>query len=199
MPPRSSGDFIEPLQLQTLGGRSVEIPSGEAPWVHLQFRRFAGCPICNLHLRSMARRIEEIRQAGIQEVVLFHSSAETMRPFQGDLPFDVVPDPGKVIYRRFGVQASAGSLLHPRAWLAFLRGVAAKTPSSSVRGEGGHWGRPADFLIDGSGRIAACHYGAHADDQWSVDELLALVAAAGEDMGGAHGHEPHTEPRRKAP
>jgi len=24
--------------------------------VHLQFRRFAGCPVCNLHLRSFASR-----------------------------------------------------------------------------------------------------------------------------------------------
>jgi hypothetical protein len=34
---------------------------------------------------------------------------------------------------------------------------------------------PADFLIAGDGRIIACKYGEHADDQWSVNELLSLV------------------------
>jgi hypothetical protein len=33
-------------------------------------------------------------------------------------------------------------------------------------------GLPADFLIAPDGRVRTCKYGAHADDQWSVDELL---------------------------
>jgi hypothetical protein len=33
-------------------------------------------------------------------------------------------------------------------------------------------GLPADFLIATDGRVRACKYGEHADDQWSVDELL---------------------------
>jgi hypothetical protein len=41
---------------------------------HLQFRRFAGCPICSLHLQSVAARHREIAAAGIREVVLFHST-----------------------------------------------------------------------------------------------------------------------------
>jgi hypothetical protein len=39
-----------------------------------------------------------------------------------------------------------------------------------------HLGKPADFLIDPDGTIKACKYGAHADDQWSVDEMLDLAA-----------------------
>jgi hypothetical protein len=42
----------------------------------------------------------------------------------------------------------------------------------------GHMGLPADFLIDCDGRLLATKYGRHADDQWSVDELLDLVGAA---------------------
>jgi hypothetical protein len=30
-------------------------------------------------------------------------------------------------------------------------------------------------LISPDGRIAACHYGHHASDQWSVDEVIALA------------------------
>lgn len=129
------------------------------------------------HLRGMARRIEEIEAAGIHEVVLFHSEPETMRRFQADLPFDVVADPNRDAYDRYGVRSSARSLLDPRAWGAYLRGVFAKHPSSSLTGEGGHTGLPADFLIAPSGLVQALKYGVHADDQWSVDELLAASGA----------------------
>ncbi len=36
-------------------------------------------------------------------------------------------------------------------------------------------GLPADFLIDPDGRVLAAHYGTHANDQWSVDDLLRQV------------------------
>jgi peroxiredoxin len=152
---------------------------------HLQFRRFAGCPICNLHLRSVARRIDEIVAAKVVEVAVFHSEAATMAPYQGDLPFEVIADPDKALYRAYGVEASVSSLLHPRAWLAFARGVAAAHPSGSMTGEGGHVGLPADFLIDTSGRVLALKYGEHADDQWSVDEILAQAREARRDGGRA--------------
>ena len=41
---------------------------------------------------------------------------------------------------------------------------------------GGRLGLPADVLIGPEGRVVAVLHGAHADDQWSVDQLLAAVA-----------------------
>jgi hypothetical protein len=32
---------------------------------------------------------------------------------------------------------------------------------------------PADFLIGSDGLVIACKYGDHANDHWSVDEVLA--------------------------
>lgn len=46
-------------ELVAVGGDVVPIPDPER-LIHLQFRRFAGCPICNLHLRSIVRRHDEI-------------------------------------------------------------------------------------------------------------------------------------------
>lgn len=172
-----NGDTVEALELSTLRGRTVAIPSSEARWVHLQFRRFAGCPVCNLHLRSIARRHAELSAAGILEIAVFHSEAATMQPYQGDLPFDVVADPEKSLYRRFGVESSLKSVADPRAWGALARGMFATHASSPTTGEGGHLGLPADFLIDAAGRVAAHKYGSHADDQWSVDEILAIAQA----------------------
>src|SRR5215472_6012563 len=80
-------------QLATVGGATVQLPDPNG-LVHLQFRRFAGCPVCNLHLRSFARRNAEVLASGTREVVVFHAPAEELRPHVDSLPFAVVADPG---------------------------------------------------------------------------------------------------------
>jgi len=113
------GDTITARELTTIQSERILLP---APGVltHLQFRRYAGCPICNLHLHSMARRHDEIAAAGIQEIVVFHSAAEDMLPYQGQLPFAGVADPGRKLYGEFGVTASPRAVLHPKAWTSPL-------------------------------------------------------------------------------
>ncbi|OZI61598.1 peroxiredoxin-like family protein [Bordetella genomosp. 11] len=173
------GHFIVARQLATLAG-TISLP-GPDRFIHLQFRRFAGCPVCDMHLRSIARRHDEIASAGILEVAVFHSSAEELRPFTQELPFEIVADPEKKLYREFGVEASPRALLDPRAWLPILSGVLrslgrilqGRQPVASLQAEGGKLGLPADFLINSDGQILACKYGAYIYDQWSVDDLLA--------------------------
>jgi hypothetical protein len=169
--------------LAAVSGRPVAVP--DAGLVHLQLRRFAGCPVCNLHLRSFARRHGDILAAGIREVVVFHSPASELLPHAADLPFDAVADPEKRLYQELGAEVGARALLDPRAWLPIAWAVltAARAfvregrPLPATRQPGGRLGLPADFLIAGDGRVLACKYGEHAYDQWSVDELLALAAS----------------------
>jgi uncharacterized protein DUF6527 len=44
----------------------TQIPDSDSRLTHLQFRRFAGCPICNLHLQTFVARHGEIKNAGRQ-------------------------------------------------------------------------------------------------------------------------------------
>ncbi|MGC4779233.1 peroxiredoxin-like family protein [Micromonospora sp. NBRC 110037] len=176
-------DVVTPRHLTSVTGAQVALPDPDR-LVHLQFRRFAGCPVCNLHLRSIVRRHAEIEAAGVREVVLFHSPADELREHVADLPFAVVADPDRRLYREFGVESARRSLLDPRAWLPILRGVAISTwyilrgreRSPSLTPHGGRFGLPADFLIAPDGRVLAEKYGEHASDQWPVDELLAQVS-----------------------
>ena len=165
----------------TVTGDHVRVPDTDL-LVHLQFRRFAGCPVCNLHLHSVVQRHDEITAAGVREVVFFHSPADELRAY--DFPFAVVADPDKRHYREFGVESSRRALLHPRTWSAIVRGSALTLAGTYRRPattqEGGRLGLPADFLIAPDGRVLAARYGTHASDQWSVDELLAHARA------GAH-------------
>lgn len=170
--------------LVTVAGAGVPVPDPDR-LVHLQFRRFAGCPVCNLHLRTFVTRLAEVEAAGIHEVVVFHSGAEALRPYTANLPLDVVADPGRALYREFGVEYGPRALLDPRGWPGIVRAVGrelravrrGERPAPPARPEGGRLGLPADFLIAPDGRVLAAKHGAHVDDQWSVDQLLALVPA----------------------
>jgi len=172
----NAGDKIDARTLRTIGDTDVAVPAPDGT-VHLQFRRFAGCPICTLHMHELARRHDEIQSAGVTEVAVFHSAADALRRYQADLPFAVVADPNRMLYKEFGVESSIFATLHPRAMLAAARGMRWSKASGAIgRGEN-HFGKPADFLIGTDGTVLARKYGAHADDQWSVDELLKLAKA----------------------
>jgi peroxiredoxin len=180
------GDTFPHLKLTGISDEPVAIPDPGGALTHLQFRRFAGCPICNLHLRSISARLDEITAAGVREVVVFHSSPAELRKYESELPFSVVGDPDRKLYQRFGVEASAKSILRPGAWRALPRGwwyafrsaLTKRRAPMPANPTNGNLGLPADMLIDADGRVVAVKYGKHAYDQWSVDELLAMRSAS---------------------
>jgi peroxiredoxin len=179
------GDTVAPHELQALSGETVPVPD-PGQLVHLELRRFAGCPVCNLHLRSVVVRADELRAAGIREVVVFHSSADDLRKYQAELPFDVIPDPDRKLYTEFGVEKTPRAILNPKAWGAIFKGLGRSIGATARREEhappvkpaGGSTGLPGDFLIASDGRVIASKYGEHAYDQWTVDEVLALAKSA---------------------
>jgi peroxiredoxin len=175
--PMRKGDIVKPRKLTTIRGKQIDLPD-PAYLVHLQFRRYAGCPVCNLHLRTIAKRNDDILAAGIKEVVVFHSKAETMLEFQNQLPFAAIPDPEKRLYAEFGAdrKMSRVAALNPRSWFIAINALARAPTLHGASGKGEEtMGLPADFLIDSNGEILAVNYGKRVDDHWSVDKLLSLA------------------------
>ena len=176
----NAGDKVKARTLTTTEGAAVALPAANG-LVHLQFRRFAGCPICSLHMHEVASRHSEISKAGVTEVVVFHSSADRLRRYVADLPFAVVADPDRKLYNEFGVHNSIRGVLNRNVASAVGRGMRQTRSARALAGALGptenHLGMPADFLIAPDGAVVACKYGEHADDQWSVDELLRLATA----------------------
>jgi peroxiredoxin len=174
IPKLTPGITVPPFQVKTISGKLVSVPTPSARLLHLQFRRFAGCPLCNTHLRSFVKRARDLEQAGIHEIIFFHSSPELLNQYVNDIPFDLVADPDKKFYRQFAVETSSKALLHPAIIKALLKSL--KTEKIAFpKVENGRLGLPGDFLIDGSGKLVSCKYGLHAYDQWEVDELLELA------------------------
>lgn len=169
----SVGDTITRRVVETIHSSHIALPH-PAQLTHLQFRRFAGCPMCNLHIRSFVRRNGELVARGIQEVAVFHSSKRSMLEQHVVAPFALIADPAKALYVEFGVETSVLSVLNPMSWLPAVQGLLRHGVSLPERGES-PLGLPADFLIEKDGRVLACKYGSHAYDQWTVDELLQLA------------------------
>ena len=173
---KSIGDIIEYREIESLQSLRVPIPHAEM-LTHLQFRRFAGCPMCNLHIHSFVERSKELIEHGIQEISIFHSSKKSMLKRHASAPFALVADPGKSLYREFGVETSLFSVIHPGSWAPVVNGMFRHGVSLPAFGEN-PLGLPADFLIGPKGKIINLKYGRHAYDQWSVDELLDLAGQA---------------------
>lgn len=168
------GDVLPTTVMEAVGGEAINLPDSKS-LIHLQFRRFVDCPICNTHIAEYRKRAREIEAAGVTEVIVFHSSPQSIRSYQKDVPFLMVGDPKKAFYKAFGVESSLG-FMSLKAFGAAVRGMA--HGHLGLRLAGGPLGLPADFLISPSGRIKAVKYGTDAYDQWSVDELLTLATVA---------------------
>ena len=66
---RSVGEIVPPFSVSTLSHGTLRVPAEDL--IHLQFRRFAGCPICNLHLRTFAEQMPQLERAGVRTVAVF--------------------------------------------------------------------------------------------------------------------------------
>jgi peroxiredoxin len=108
--------------MQAVTGETINLPDAKR-LVHLQFRRFVDCPICNTHIAEFRRRAPETEAAGVKEVIVFHSSPESIRSYQKDVPFLMVGDPKKAIYQYFGIKTSLG-FISLKALAAAMRGMA---------------------------------------------------------------------------
>jgi peroxiredoxin len=178
----AAGSVIAARDLVTVTGTTFPLPDHDLI-VHLQFRRFAGCPMCTTHLRAVARRHDEIAAAGIREVVVFASTPGQVRATVHGAPFAIIADPSRRLYAEFGVEKSPRSVLHPWAWgplwsgaLRELGSIArGRRPVTGRRSNDNILGLPADFLIASDGHVIAAKYGAHGYDQWPVDEILRLA------------------------
>lgn len=171
------GDQFPAQTLETVAGNSVCVPD-PSKLVHLQFRRWVGCPICNTHIGQLMKHATEINEAGVREVLFFHSSADDIRAFQSDVPFDVIADPEKVYYRQVDAEASLFFWMNAKTILAALKSLIRF--KFTFKMSAGPFGLPADLLIAPSGRVVAVKYGKSAYDQWSVAELLSLAKSAQE-------------------
>ena len=135
----------------------------------LSFFRYASCPACNLRIHELTKVYDELQQNGIQILTVFESPKTSILDYvsKDELPFPIIPDPDRKLYKLFGVESS---------WLKFIFGL-----PTVVKGvlngffpgkmEGDLAIIPADFLIGKNGIIQKAYYGKNFGDHIPTKEI----------------------------
>lgn len=170
-----------PFEVETFGGKTVSLGGFVGKPLLLMFHRYAGCPMCNIRLHTLARQFPQLHERGLEAIAFFHSPPEEIRKHAGgrQYPFEIATDPKFRVYRKYGVQTSwprlAMALVQPSVYATYARAF-----TQGFRG--GRMPRqlakmPADFFIRPDGRIHTAHYGRRIDDHLTHDEIADAITA----------------------
>ena len=170
------GSTVATRELVSITGAPVRVPDPER-LTHLQFRRFAGCPICHVHVQAIEPATTSLRPSASKRSSCFIRLLQRCWRISRERS----PSRSSAILARSSIASSGSSRAHcrilkPKVLRVELRGLLAKRRAFGLDLHGGPLGLPADFLIAPSGAVLAAKYGADAYDQWSVDDVLKLAA-----------------------
>lgn len=145
------------------GDSAPRAKAGQKTW--LIFYRYAGCPLCLLHLSEISARAAWLAQVGVRVVLVFESKENkfaTVHAIADGTGFEFISDPEGEIYK---------TVFARKSWLGMFRVEVAWTIAKALRrgiSQGSISGPlsrlPTHFLIGENGKIADAFYGKHAAD-----------------------------------
>ena len=139
-----------------------------------------------------------VSDAGLTTIVLYHSPADKLAEAQDSAtPFDLIPDPGKKIFRVYGVERGLRGLVSPTVMREYMKALMAGFSPGLLTSDGGITGNPADFLIDASGQVVLAHYGKHYADSLEAADVVAAWRSAKRKKPMPNAHP--VIPSRQAP
>ena len=151
------------IHLRALGGRNVLV----------KFHRFSACPVARRQIDEFIERQGELNAAGIETVVLLHSSKEKLRRNFREVPgLHIIADRYRTFYRLFQSQFLLKKLFSIASWRETIAALLDGYLPQFQWFEGGMLAVPSDFLLDTRGRIVDLHYGTHFGDSWTVSDVL---------------------------
>ena len=172
------GDNLPIDSFTTIQEKEIAVKS-DTGLLYLHLARYSGCPVCNLHFRTVARRMPEMKERNIEVVFVMHSSQQVMLENQGSLEWakelNFVADPEMKIYKQLGAMQSWLKVSQPTG----LATAAAGFVDFHFKNHGAENGRnwvPLDILIDrATGKVVKVHQAdAGIQDRWTVDTLLSF-------------------------
>ena len=114
---------------EALSGKRVDLAALRGRTVLIKFYRFATCPVCNLHMHRFIKEYGALEALGLTTVVLYHSPADKLESAQPTIaPFDLVADPEKAIFRKYGVETGWAGMFSPAVMLDYTRALIAGFP-----------------------------------------------------------------------
>jgi peroxiredoxin len=116
-----------PIDAVSLSGRPLDLGEFHGKKVLVKFHRFSGCPVARRQIHDLIEDQHALNAAGIETIVVLHSSQEKMRPNFDEVPgLHLIADPGKALYRAYQAEFLWRRLLSPMSWretfASFARG-----------------------------------------------------------------------------
>lgn len=170
-------DQAPALDLVDIHGQPIAI-SRHGRLTLLSFFRDAACPFCNFRIYELTSRYAELASRGLDIVAVFSASQAEVLRFAGHRPrpFPLAADPTSGAHEIYGIERSL--------WRK-LKAIVTRMPTL-IRGlrlvglAGLDTGNlmPADFLIDGHGRIIEAYYGSDAGDRIPLERVERFLATS---------------------
>lgn len=153
------------------------------------FLRFAGCPICSLHMLPLTQSLRDLKKSNV--IYVYSSSQEKCLALhkQVGMPshVQVIADPNLELYKLFGVKS--GSIWQ---MISTMGSVMPKMSSqkkaltqqgiysdvSKIGMDGSMLMLPADFLVDEKGKLVTTHYGKRWNDHLPIDETQNFLSVS---------------------
>ena len=167
-----------PLELVDIYGARVSV-GGSGRRTLLCFFRDAACPFCNFRIYELTGHHGALSALGLEIIAVFTSSPEAVRRFvaRQPRPFHVVADPTSQAHAAYGIERSL--------WRK-LKGIVTRVPTLikglrivGLAGLNTTNLMPADFLIDGHGRIVDAYYGSDAGDRIPLERVRRMLPREG--------------------
>lgn len=173
----AEGDKARDFSVTDIFGSRISLGDFEGRKTLLSFYRYASCPLCNLRIRQLIKELPGLSKKGLAVLAFFESPKGSIKRYicRQDVPFPMIADPERQIYRLYGVESS---------WLGFLKGCVRPALFESVLVHGFMPGRmegdkallPADFLIGPDLTVSRAYYGRDAGDHVPVNEIQEFLA-----------------------
>ena len=161
-------------------GRTVGVSSDVGRPLLLSFFRYGSCPLCNLRMAFLIEAYPRLHSLGLHVTAVFESDAATVRDTVGrqPIPFAVIGDPDRRLYRLYAVDASlAGYLLGALRLFSFR--AALRRGFGIGKADGAVTQLPAEFLINAQGVIERAYYGRDIGDHLPITEIESLLSTQG--------------------
>lgn len=147
--------------------------------VMLLFVRHFACVFCREQVNELKPHFAELKQRGVDVVIIGNGNAHFARAFVTDLGLDVpvYSDEQRKAYAAASLVRSFGSMVHPGAAFALVRALfACSKPSLAVQGDAQQQG--GTFVVKPGGQVTFEYRSRYSGDHPKARELVAQALAA---------------------
>lgn len=176
--PFSHGDAAPDFGAVSLDGQQLALRDFRDRKLLLAFFRYGACPLCNLRMVFLIYAYPRWQEQGLDVVAVFESPAERLLETvaQQSIPFPVIPDPDRNLYRLYGVVPSwFGYIVGAFRFRAFRDAFQRGFPPG--KGDGAIAQLPAEFLIGPDLIIERAYYGQDIGDHLPLEEIDAWLVS----------------------